>query len=221
MILGRKAILERIASGDIHIKSDLPVRVNPNSVNVRLGKEMFTLDAHPSEVRNLHEKQRYAPVPTYTKETFLTESPYNVVADGFVDTLREGVEYFLLMPGTLYIGTTHEEIGTTVNSNLTTLMKARSTAGRLGFTVALCAGVGDIGYRSRWALEIRLPATSSPVVIAVGTEVGQIVFEAVEGADGEYTGHYQEGGVQFLPKPLLHADKDEEGTEVLPGLVIV
>ena len=47
--------------------------------------------------------------------------------------------------------------------------------GRQGLTVALCAGLGDVGYCSKWALEVRLVGRSV-VPLAVGTPIGQVVF---------------------------------------------
>jgi dCTP deaminase len=83
-------------------------------------------------------------------------------------------------------------------------MKARSTVGRQGLTVALCAGLGDVGYTSRWALEVRV-VDYGDVPVAVGTPVAQVVFHTATPTDAAYEGatRYQHAGaVKFLPKPL-------------------
>ena len=82
-------------------------------------------------------------------------------------------------------------------------MKAKSTFGRQGLTVALC-GLGDVGYCSKWALEVRLVGRSV-VPLAVGTPIGQVVFHKGTPTGSVYggAGHYQIGEeVRFLPKPL-------------------
>lgn len=60
-------------------------------------------------------------------------------------------------------------------SNVTTMMKARSSMGRICITVCKCAGWGDIGYVNRWTMEIENTGNVAAVLI-VGQPVAQIVF---------------------------------------------
>jgi dCTP deaminase len=115
---------------------------------------------------------------------------------------------FRMNPGEFYLATTLERIGSRAlgpdRESIVPEMKSKSTFGRQGLTVALCAGLGDVGYHSRWALEVRLVGRSV-VPLAVGTPIGQVVFHSGTRTSTEYggSGHYQEGdAVRFLPKAL-------------------
>jgi dCTP deaminase len=79
----------------------------------------------------------------------------------------------LLEPGELILASTNEFIGGT--KNITTMMKARSSMGRVGISVCKDAGWGDIGYINRWTLEIS-NFSSATVPLVVGSRIAQIVF---------------------------------------------
>ena len=68
-------------------------------------------------------------------------------------------------------------------------MKARSTVGRQGLTVALYAGLGDVGYASRWALEVRVDFGDVPV--AIGSPIAQVVFHTATATSTAYDNRYQ------------------------------
>lgn len=182
-ILTKPALLEAIARGEIIAD---PAMVQENSINVCLGPDMWIGD-RTNEVYyiNLHKPRKWTEVES--------------VAYG------DGRRVFILRPNELYLGTTLEAIGTT-NKNgraIVPEMRARSTTGRHGITVAMCAGVGDVGYAGRWALEI-VNNNNRPVLICVGTPIAQVVFHEATPTDTEYRGkdRYQkeDGRIQFLPK---------------------
>lgn len=188
MILTKPAILEYIGKGAIIAEPDM---VQENSVNVRLGRDMWVPKPDSHGVVDLHDDR------TWVKESPRLESS---MEDG-------SYEYFILEPNQFYLGTTHEHIGTKIVDDIYIVpeMKARSTTGRHGITVAMCAGMGDIGYRSRWALEIK-NNSNNRLKIRVGTEIAQVVFYLATPTDLEYGGNerYQldRGNVRFLPKPF-------------------
>lgn len=192
MILTRRAILERIESGHIVSPREL---VQENSVNVRLGHEMWTC-SNDSDFIDLHAPRDFTlvkPTPRWSGE------------DGDMP-----ISGFWLKPGRVYIGTTADAHGTRLLGDgiaFVPEMRARSTTGRHGLTVALCAGVGDVGYEGRWALEI-VNNNAHPVLIAVGTEIGQVVYHTAteaypeDGYGGEDRYQKADGAIQFLPKPF-------------------
>jgi dCTP deaminase len=82
-------------------------------------------------------------------------------------------KYILLKPNELILGHTNEYIGGLYN--ITTMMKARSSMGRIGISVCKDAGWGDVGFISRWTVEIsNFSKTTIPLV--VGSRIAQIVF---------------------------------------------
>lgn len=220
MILSGNLILKHIEEGSIVVEPYCPELVSINSIDIRLGDIMYQQDlfvknepcvpinplsgsgdSYKSTIDNYYQKIKPSPVE--------------------FETERGTVVYyaFLLEPGRLYLGTTLEKIGTKSRRHLELnkythdsadeevyelipTMHAKSTAGRLGVTVALCAGMGDIGYCSRWALEMRV---THPIYLPVGSVIGQVVFHKCTSSTEVYNGpdRYQnDDKVRFLPKPL-------------------
>jgi dCTP deaminase len=211
MILCRESILEAYNKGEIVIDPFDIRLVNPNSVDIRLGSTLYRMKSSFG-IRDL-----YNPSDDLWEE--VSSVPAAQIRAGGIDGLLpapdwgEGVipddaPVFCLNPGEFYLATTYESIGTRAlapdQDSIIPEMKAKSTFGRQGLTVALCAGLGDVGYCSKWALEIRLVGRSV-VPLAVGTPIGQVVFHQGTPTQSVYggAGHYQvEGEVRFLPKPL-------------------
>ena len=206
MILCRESILAAHAEGRIVIDPFDAELVGINSVDVRLGGEVFELVG--SDIRDL-----YAPDDSrWRKVEPVTVAQLRALNPGFGGTtLRDDDLCFVFRSGGFYLATTLEAIGTAAlpggaadGEALVPEMKARSTVGRQGLTVALCAGLGDVGYTSRWALEVRV-VDYGDVPVAVGTPVAQVVFHTATPTDAAYEGatRYQHAGaVKFLPKPL-------------------
>lgn len=91
-----------------------------------------------------------------------------------------------MSPGEMILGHTVEFIGGTKDPEsgrcFTAEMKARSSAGRLGFEVCRCAGWGDVGYVNRWTMEIVCTA-KAPIILIVGTRLAQMKFYEVAPVD--------------------------------------
>lgn len=199
MILTRESIEAAHERGDIQIEPFEPSLVGINSVDIRLGPDLFGLKQQ--WIRDL-----YSPSADQweRQEIYTTEQIRELYPNQQWRNLPDDARCFIFRSGGFYLGTTLEAIGTAPNSAIVPEMRARSTTGRQGLTVSLCAGVGDIGYTGRWALEIR-PVDQGDVVLAVGTPIGQIIFHRAEPTETAYGGsdRYQDGdSVRFLPKPL-------------------
>lgn len=95
----------------------------------------------------------------------------------------------VLEPGEFVLGHTREFVGST-SRTVTAQIRARSTVGRAGLTVALCAGWGDHGYFNRWTLEIHNFTPYAQVLVA-GRRVAQVVFSATQPVDERYRSKYQ------------------------------
>ncbi len=94
-------------------------------------------------------------------------------------------EGLVLKPGKLYLGRTVEYTHT---DNYAPMLEGRSSIGRLGISVHVTAGVGDIGFKGTWTLEI---SCIEPVVIYPFVEICQIMYHTVEGdCDIKYRGKY-------------------------------
>ena len=92
----------------------------------------------------------------------------------------------LLEPGTLYLGRTAEY---TETEKFVPMLEGRSSVGRLGLSVHVCAGFGDVGFKGFWTLEIHCV---QPIRIYAGVGICQIYYHAIEGDYDPYiSGKYQ------------------------------
>lgn len=144
-ILLRGQIELGVQEGEIHISPYVPEQLGPNSYDVRLGP---VLKIYTSEVLDVKQKN---PVQDIT-----------IPPEGFV-----------LQPGTLYLGSTLEEIG---SEHHVPMYEGRSSMARLGIQSHISAGFGDIGFKKQWTLEI---IVQIPIRIYPHMRIGQVYFLTV------------------------------------------
>jgi dCTP deaminase len=93
---------------------------------------------------------------------------------------------FELLPGKIYLGSTVEECG---SDHYVCCIEGRSSVGRLGIQVHMTAGFGDLGFKGRWTLEIRV---AQPVVVYPFVRIAQAYFIKPYGMITKlYTGKYK------------------------------
>ncbi len=95
-------------------------------------------------------------------------------------------EGFVLQPGKLYLGHTIEEMGSDFYAPT---IQARSSVGRLGLYIYLNSGLGDIGFKKQWTLELH---TIHPLKVYPGMKIGQILFWKPQGKIKLYRGKYKD-----------------------------
>lgn len=189
-ILTKRELKRRIHTGHIVVEPYDERLVSENSVNFRIGEELFVRAC--TGVIDLSKPSKWDLVEPAQLNDRLVH---------------------ILKPNTHYIAVTHEAIGTRLLNDgfaFVPEMRARSTAGRHGISVALCAGMGDVGYCGKWAIELQ-NHNDRPVVLEVGAVIGQFVFHTAtdaypsDGYDG--SDRYQHGeAIRFLPKELKSLD---------------
>jgi deoxycytidine triphosphate deaminase len=199
MILGREEIFNHIDENNIVVEPFDKSLVSVNSIDIRLGTKCWKLKKD-IEVRDLYKPQDeyWERVHPITAKSVRERFPGwgAEISDDALVLVFEGNEFYLC--------TTYEKIGTRPNSNLVAEMKSKSTWGRNGLSTAVCAGLGDIGYFSEWALENRV-VDGGTVPVAIGTPIGQVVFHTTTPEEAFYEGknRYQvDDEVRFLPKAL-------------------
>ena len=101
-------------------------------------------------------------------------------------------EGYLLEPGRIYLGRTLEF---TETKTFVPMLEGRSSVGRLGLSIHITAGFGDIGFRGFWTLELHCV---QPIKIYPFIEICQIYYHTIEGEYFPYrSGKYQNNtGVQ-------------------------
>lgn len=105
----------------------------------------------------------------------------------------------LLKPGELYLGSTNEEAGSDI---YVPMLEGRSSLGRLGVYIHVTAGVGDVGFKKRWTLELTVV---KPVIIYPNIRVGQVMFHTAKGNTNTlYTGKYSDS--KSVEASRIHED---------------
>ena len=116
----------------------------------------------------------------YTEEVLDMKKPNKTME---IEIPEEGI---ILQPNKLYLGMTEEY---TKTEQFVPVLEGRSSTGRLGLDVHICAGMGENFFEGNWTLEIRC---IHPIKIYPGAEVCQIVYHTIQGdSDIKYTGKYQ------------------------------
>ena len=119
-----------------------------------------------------------------------------------IKNLSIPAEGLVLRPGVLYLGRTKEY---TETHEHVPMLEGRSSVGRLGLFVHVCAGFGDVGFKGFWTLEIHCV---QPIRVYADVAICQIYYHAIEGKYDAYSsGKYQNNnGIQ---PSLLYRDFGE------------
>lgn len=99
---------------------------------------------------------------------------------------------YLLRPGRVYLGRTLEY---TETRTLVPMLEGRSSVGRLGLSIHITAGFGDVGFCGFWTLELHC---IEPIRVYPFVEICQIYYHTICGEYAPYSsGKYQNNrGVQ-------------------------
>ncbi|MDO4793379.1 MAG: dCTP deaminase [Filifactor alocis] len=108
-------------------------------------------------------------------------------------------EGFVLEPNKLYLGRTVEF---TQTKDLVPMLEGRSSIGRLGLSIHITAGFGDVGFSGYWTLEIH---TIHPVRIYPDVEICQIYYHTICGDYENYASGKYQGNNDIQPS-LLYKD---------------
>ena len=188
-ILTGSKIIEEVKNGNIEITDFDESRINPNSYNLRLAPTLKVYNGNPSILERV--KKGSVKTANFINPFDLKQKFGNVaILDmNYKNSTREVTipsGGFLLEPGELYLARTVER---TFTDKYVPVINGRSSVGRLGISIHVTAGFGDVGFDGTWTLEI---TAEKPVVIYPDVEICQIYFETVEGeTDIQYQGRYQ------------------------------
>jgi len=99
----------------------------------------------------------------------------------------------LLHPNTLYLGRTLEH---TKTDCFVPMLEGRSSVGRLGISIHVTAGFGDVGFDGFWTLEIYCV---QPVMIYPKIEICQIYYHTIQGEYEKYVSGKYQGNIGIQP----------------------
>lgn len=193
MALSDKKILDRMKDGTVVIEPFDRKNLSTSSYDVTLG-EWYFREKPPQDhkkVFNLYSKSDNEKVwgaePHRAKTAKQSFSNFNFNYDG----IRPEDKVILLEPGETILAHTNEFIGG--RTEVTSMMKARSSMGRSFINVCKCAGWGDVGYINRWTMEIQNSSQHYIIPLVVGRRIAQMVFYEtgpIAGKDYAETGKY-------------------------------
>lgn len=187
-------IFAGVEAGDLVISPFNPERVKGSSYDVSVGHYYFETERNvKGGVYNPFDEasvNRYfgEPKEAVTHEQYLDESGLNQLKGIPLDH-----KIIVIGAGQRILAHTHEFIGVVPGVAATTMMKARSSTGRNGFSVCHDAGWGDPGYFNRWTMEIQNINREHPLPLPVGTRVAQIIFFVTGTVQKPYRSKYQKG----------------------------
>lgn len=156
-MLSKKSIDEHVRFGSIVCAPYRRENLNPASLDVTIGNYIISVNSSEREAQALDMDG----------------------ANFFIEGLRLTVSFvqtgeMVRIPARgRIIAHTDEFVGSLGSIN--TKMHAKSTVGRYGIEVCSCAGLGDPGFYSRWAMEI-YNKNESPVHIKIGARIAQLSF---------------------------------------------
>lgn len=105
----------------------------------------------------------------------------------------------VLEPQHLYLGRTIEY---TETRGHVPMLEGRSSIGRLGLSVHITAGFGDVGFRGFWTLEIYC---LQPIRVYAGVEICQIFYHEITTPYDEYRSDKYQDNKDLQPS-LLHRE---------------
>lgn len=179
MILTGAEIKEQVANGRILLDPFDSAAIGPNSVDLHLDSTMLV----------------------YKRWCSGRGDYLDMAIDNPTDSINIPRQGRILYPGYLYLASTIEKCG---SDHFVTCIEGRSSVGRLGISIHKTAGVGDIGFKSHWVLEIDVII---PVKIYPGIRICQALFFTPYGnRETSYSGKYvtQSGPVASR----IHLDKE-------------
>lgn len=190
--MGDVEIKAALESGQIVIEPFEPELLQSSSYDVRLGGNFYVAEqvGHRVDFSPYDEEQvcQYykGPLKAVTAHEWCEEHGRAMFAGIGEDEL-----VIVLRPGECILAHTVEFIGAAYGA--TTMMKARSSLGRINISSCDDAGWSDVGYINRWTMEVRNKNRDVWVPLVVGMPIAQMVFFHVAESSQNYAegGHYQ------------------------------
>lgn len=229
--MGDSEIKSALESGQLVVEPFDPDLLQSSSYDVRLGGNFYVAE-------QIGHRIDFSPYSREQVEQYY-KGPLKAMAHG--EWCKEhgrakfaGIDddelIIVLRPGECILAHTVEFIGAAYGA--TTMMKARSSLGRINISSCDDAGWGDVGYINRWTMEVRNKNRDVWVPLVVGMPIAQVVFFHVAESAQSYAegGHYQSSqnvaGLRdnWTPEqmlPRLWSEKNREIRQYLKGASIV
>lgn len=172
MIYTDKTILESIDAGVILIEPFVGANVGTNSVDLTLNPTMLV---YKNAINYNNRGSNFVEVSENTYQNVgLTEGNFlDCREKNETVEIKIPEEGYILLPGQLYIASTNEY---TETHNAVPIIEGKSSLGRLGLTVHITAGFGDVGFCGTWTLEL---AVKIPLKIYPNMKICQLSYHSI------------------------------------------
>lgn len=198
-VLSDEEIVRGLLKGYVVIHPYKKERVKTSSYDVSIGEYYWTTrPPHPgSRLFNPHNPDHIkrlwqGPFRAKTVREYLNFNGGEYCEEDFRGLLPDD-PVIILAPGETILAHTEEFIGG--RDKVTSMMKARSSWGRVFLSVCKDAGWGDVGFFNRWTMEVQNNLVHEWSVIPVRQPIAQMVFFRVNrSGDEQYSsdGSYQQ-----------------------------
>lgn len=208
-LLSDKIIIQELENGNIVIDPFEKNNLNNNSYDICLG-EYFFRERPENGVINIYDEKSIRKM--WSK--LLRGKKFYEFDENFKKFFQNSGfsnndKIILIEPGELILAHTNEFIGGV--NDVTTILKTKSSLARCGIDICGSAGMGDIGYINRWALQIKNNTKRHTIPLICGQKIGQIIFHKTDGTKESYEkkGNYQNSSdlndvkVSWSPYDLL------------------
>eukprot|EP00457_Paulinella_chromatophora_P007261 gb/GEZN01007283.1/.p1 GENE.gb/GEZN01007283.1/~~gb/GEZN01007283.1/.p1 ORF type:complete len:333 (+),score=60.79 gb/GEZN01007283.1/:215-1213(+) len=174
-LLSQSRILECVDKGTVVIEPFHAANLSAASYDVTLGKYYFR-ESPPEPGMGVYNPYSSEMVQRVWGNPLEAEraGDWMKKTGKKLDNIAEEDRIIWLGPGETIIGHTIEWIGG--RNNVTAMMQARNSMARNFIEVCKCSGWGDIGYISRWTMEITNNSRHYSIPLVVGRRIAQIIF---------------------------------------------
>jgi len=232
MSFSSKAIRRHLAEGTIIISPFREENLGDCSYDIRLGRYYYR-ETQPADGHTIYNPYSKEDVGRVWGDHHIAQPLSQWLGiHGQHVSLKTGIKLddlvIWLAPGEMILAHSEEFIGG--RERVTTEMKARSSIGRNFLTVCRCAGSGDVGYISRWTMEIENSSRHYHIPLVVGRRIAQILFFETEevandqqypqraGSKYQTTSDLEELQNRWTPSqmlPKMYDDYEARGVEII------
>lgn len=185
MILTDSEVLKAIEKREIVIEPFRRECLGPNSYDVHLSEHAAS---HVLVAYGFGSEEEENASQLSFEDLLRRARPLDVKWENEVRHFDIPPHGFVMRPGVLYLCSTEEYTETHAH---VPYVDGRSSVGRLGISIHLTAGRGDVGFCGHWTLEITVV---HPVRVYPGMPIGQITFHEVV---GQVTKKYGDGRASY------------------------
>lgn len=143
-----------------------------NSYDVHLASTLLTYAPVYEASKRPRDDAYYGSPPMLTK----VEKPLDVKEARVTIEHVIGDDGFVLQPNELYLASTVEY---TETHRHVPILNGKSSLGRLGLSIHVTAGTGDVGFCNHWTMELFV---IKPLRVYAGMPVGQLLWHTTSGA---------------------------------------